>query len=530
MTLLYLDDQKDYLFALLSRYFDDIITLSVAEIENSFIKRELFGCLVANLNSLDALQTISTYKRRYPKVPFIVAAHENIDIPKCINYGIDGFILVPYDDEQVDRVMNKQLNHIRHEEGYIEREALNRDPITSLLNGFALYQKIKAGGDNALLLIDFDNFDIVNTLYGMQMGDKVLAKIAGFLHRMAPVNSSLYRNNGDEFVIFIEEPVSEQEKTLAKQIKAFFEQTHFVIDGINFNMRASIGIATGDPSTLLHNAKVAVREAKDNGKNNIVVYRKTSPYLKKQREILHWINEIKAALEEGRVKAYYQPIFDNKTKKIRKYEALCRVEDRDQQVMSPQKFIKAALIGGLMTNITRAMIDQAFKRFSGTKYEFSINVTREDFMEGYLLAFLKRKCFLYNIEPSQVFIEIVESISFKSNEGCIDQILKLSQNGFKLAIDDFGSENSNYSRLLNVQANYLKIDGKFIENVDQNTNSQIIIESIVDFARKIGAKTIAEYVSSPSVFDTICRLGVDYSQGYYIGKAQPYLVQNTQIK
>ena len=527
MTLLYLDDQKDYLFGLLSRFFDEIVTgvLDVEEAEKIHVKSDDISYIVANLATTESLPLIAAYKTRYPELPMIVVNHENIDLKQCIALGVEGFILYPYNEVQIDQVITKYKNLKNYSDLYHKKEQSHRDHITSLLNAESLHDKIKGSSDNALILMNIDNFDFINTLYGMDMGDKVLSKVAGYLSKMVPSNSTLHRLNADEFVLFLEKPVNNQEDMVSRQIKSFFEMIHFQVERVSFNLRVSIGISSGLDTTLFHHAKMALNEAKENGKNRIVFYNETSPYLRKQKETKFWINEVESALEEDRIRAYYQPIYDNVSRRVVKYEALCRIEDRIKQILQPNDFIPAALISGQMTKLTRAMIDKAFKMFSDNDYDFSINVTQEDFEEVYLLSFLKSKCYLYNINPSRVFIEIVENISFDVTEGHLDQIRALSEHGFKMAIDDFGTESSNYSRFLNIKADYLKIDGRFVNNIDQNKNSQIIVGSIVEFARKIGAKTIAEFVDSPSVLKMIQQLGVDYSQGYYIGKPQPELIE-----
>ncbi|MEA3374035.1 MAG: bifunctional diguanylate cyclase/phosphodiesterase, partial [Campylobacterota bacterium] len=510
MTLLYVDDQKDCLLGLLSRYFDDIISIEADDIDVSMYHKYEFCCVVINLKNIDPLPVVVDIRHQFPASVISVVLHEDIDVKTCIGIGIEHFILYPYDEEQIDILFNKLISQQEYAAG-VEKDE-RRDHVTSLLNAEVLHAKIREQTSHAtLLLIDIDNFDLVNTLYGMETGDKVLTKVAGFLHKMTPSNCALHRLDADEFVIYMDDPVQGQEDIVSKQIKSFFELTHFKVGNVDFNLRVSIGIATGDAHKIFHHAKIALKEAKANGRNSIVYYRENSPFLKKQRETLYWINEVKSALEEDRIEAFFQPILCNRTQKIVKYEALCRIESSSKEILTPDQFLDAALLGGLVTNVTRDMIDKAFKAFSGTDYDFSINVTRKDFQEEYILSFLKRKCHFYNIVPSRVFIEIVESVSFDVADGYLDQIQTLSEHGFKLAIDDFGTERSNYSRFLNIEADYLKIDGRFINNIDQNSNSRIIVESIVEFAKKIGAQTIAKYVNSPSVYEIVKEVGVDFS-------------------
>lgn len=528
MTLLYLLDHDDGLTTTLSRFVDDIRVVPQTRTDELKSTEEVC-CLIVDLEAAQSMQKVFDCRSQYRDVPMLVVSHERIDMQACVRMGVDGFILYPYDSDQIEQVLSKYRRLKERSDAFDEKERLHRDHITSLLTVDALHQNIRAAEDASLLLVNIDDFDLINTLYEMDMGDKSLAKIAGYLHKMAPMNSSLYRVDADEFAMLLLDPEKDQAEVLSRQIKSFFELTHFHIDGIDINIRVSIGYASGSARTLYHHAKIALKEAKANGKNMIVRYRENSAFLKRQRATLYWLNEVKSALEEDRIHAYFQPVLDNSTKEIIKYEALCRLESTDGEIYQPEQFIEEARLGGVITNVTRAMIDNAFKKFSSDKHEFSINVTREDLDEEYLLAFLKRKCFQYDIAPTRVSIEVVEDTSFDLLENYIKQLRTFADNGFMLVIDDFGKESSNYSRLLDLKADYLKIDGRFIENIDQNVNTRIIVESIVDFAKKIGARTIAKYVNAPSVFKQVQELGVDCSQGFYIGKAQPYLIEEEEI-
>ncbi len=519
MQLLYVDDQKDYLLGLLFPFCENIVSLSAAQIDTLSRMDAHFDLIVLNVHHSDALALLGECHQHYRDVPVIGVLHDGHDANALLLNGMDAFIAHPYHHEQIERLFAR-YNRMKMLDKELSRQScvLQLDPVTQLQNADAMHLALSASDTGTLLLVDVDNFDLINSLYGIKTGDRVLEQVGTYLYKMVPSNFSVYRVSADEFGIVSTASNPFNELVLAEQIKAFFEMTYFNIDSIEFNIRVSIGISKGKSDKHFQSAKIAVKEAKDNGKNSIVLYDEASPYIKKQRENVYWINEVKAALLEQRLVTYYQPIFDNTQQKIVKYEALCRLNRRNGDVIEPGRFMGAALLGGLMSNITRAVIEAAFKKFSSNTYEFSINVTREDFKEGYLFSFLKHKCERHGIAPERVFIEIVENISFQASDGCVDQIKTLSDYGFKIAIDDFGVESSNYSRLLNIQANYLKIDGKFIQNVDKSRNSQIIVESIVNFAHKIGAKTIAEYVNSPSVYAKIIELGVDYSQGYYIGK------------
>ena len=228
------------------------------------------------------------------------------------------------------------------------------------------------------------------------------------------------------------------------------------------------------------------------------------------------MNKIQKSIAEDNIIPFFQPIINNKTKKIEKYECLARIEDNGVFV-SPYHFMEAAKETRMISFITKNMIKHACLKFAKTKYEFSINITNDDLSLGYLEEFLLRITAIYNIEPSRIVLELLEDISSLSKGTILKQLSSLKNIGFKLAVDDFGSESSNFSRLLEFNPDYLKIDGVFIKNILSDKKSQIITKGIVSIAHQMGIKVIAEYIHNQDVQDKVEKLGIDYSQGYLHG-------------
>jgi len=393
-----------------------------------------------------------------------------------------------------------------------------KDDLTGLDNKHALKDEISKQGDKALLFIDIDHFESINTLYGMGYGNKVLKETATRLERFLPSNAKLFRISADEFVILIFAPTPDQELLLSQQVLAMFKQAPIIIGEIEFDIEFSMGMDRGSHSKLFVHAKTASQEAKERGRSQMVVFQTDSEYVKRQRDTLYWIQTVKDALKNDHVMSYYQPIYNNETGRIEKYEALCRILNKQGKVLTASDFIHPAYLAGLTTKITRVMIDKAFKYFQNNSYAFSLNVAAEDFHENYLEDFLQYKCDYYHIPPERVFIEVVESITINGTDETLEQIRRLRAKGFNITIDDFGIDQSVFSRLLRLEAKTIKIDSSFIRNLDTNLSNQMIVENIVSFAARIGAQTIAEYVDTKAVHEKVCELGIDFSQGYYIGE------------
>lgn len=425
-----------------------------------------------------------------------------------------------YERKRLGRLLGKEKELQKHIEDQEKRlEAVRfKDDLTGLANKHALKTAISKAGKKALLFIDIDHFENINMLYGMGYGNKVLKETALRLQKYLPSNTELFRVTADEFVVLINEPTPDQELLLSKQIYGMFAETPLIIDDMEFDISFSMGMDRGEHNMLFVHAKTASSEAKERGRSQMVVFKNDSEYVQRQKETLAWIKEVKDALKNDRVMSYYQPIHNNETGRIEKYEALCRILDKTGNVVSAERFIHPAYLAGLTTKISRVMIDKAFKYFQNNAYPFSLNVSAQDFNENYLEEFLQYKCDYYHIAPQRVSIEVVENITINGTQAVLDQVKRLRARGFNITIDDFGVEQSVFSKLLRMEAKTIKIDSSFIKNIDTNLSNQMIVENIVSFAKRIGAQTVAEFVDTKSVHEKVCALGVDYSQGYYIGE------------
>jgi diguanylate cyclase (GGDEF)-like protein len=389
--------------------------------------------------------------------------------------------------------------------------------LTKLPSRFAL-QNALDGTNQSLIYINIDRFEFVNSTYGMGKANKLLKECAKTLKIFLPRNAVLYHITADEFVILLNDPSQDQAFILASQIQSLFKESPLSFDEYTHYVVFSIGIDSGIGKKLFINAKAASKEASYYSGNQIVVYNPYSDYMKEQRESLHWIAVLKKAFNEDKIFTYYQPIINNDDSIVKHYEVLCRLVDENNNLIDANKFIHSATQVGLITQITKSVIDKAFKLFSKNSFDFSINISMHDLHENYLLSFLEYKCEKYNIAQSRVHLEIVEDIIMSKTEMLDSQIIELKRKGYHVIVDDFGTDKSAYSRMFELEAEFIKIDGTFIKGLSKDKSHQLIVKSIVDFAKKSGIKTIAEHVETQDIYDIVKSLGVDYSQGYFMGK------------
>lgn len=395
------------------------------------------------------------------------------------------------------------------------------DYLTSLSNSSALIDLLKKGEKINLMLLNINHFRNINDAYGFDIGDEVLIGVAKLLKMVTPHDTSIFKLDADEFAIVQEGEKSKEELAeSAECILSFFTQMEIPLEcNIEMKVTLNLGIATGSGTSLLTKSKLALRESKEYKRGSYRFFNSHSKFVLQQQDNIYWTQKIKGAIDSGNIVPYYQPIHNNITKKIQKYECLARIED-DGLIIAPSRFMPSAKVTGMLPFITKTMIEQSFKHFSAQDIEFSINITSDDFYLDYLENYLLKYALKYDIKPTNVILEILEDITSLNQSTILEQLDSLRRKGFKIAIDDFGSESSNLSRLLEFSPDYIKIDGSFIKNILEDEKSLIIVEAIVLIAKRSKIKIIAEYVHNKEIQDKVAELGIEYSQGYYFSEAR----------
>jgi diguanylate cyclase (GGDEF)-like protein len=402
------------------------------------------------------------------------------------------------------------------------QESTSRDLLTNLLSNRALSYKLKHSKKLNYFLLNIDGFTNINNAYGYEIGDEVLKKVANYLNLLKPQGSELYRFCSDKFVIVYKKEISSVAVSkIVESILSFFSHTEIEVEeDIEIYISFSIGVSCASGLKNITQAELAIDELRTTRNNGYLIYNSNSKFIYKEQQNIYWIQKVKEAVSEENIIVYFQPIINNKTKLIEKYECLARIKD-DEEIISPYLFLNAARAGGNLSNVTKSIIAQSFKKFKDTTYEFSLNITGEDLRLEYLEYYLMKFAHKYNISPSRVVLEVLEDITSLENSVISRQLDKFKELGFKIAIDDFGAENSNMSRLLEVEPDYLKIDGAFIKNILQDRKSQVIVDAIIMICRQGNIKIIAEFIHSGAVQAKIEELGIDYSQGFYLGEPSP---------
>ncbi|RAX54869.1 hypothetical protein CCY99_01610 [Helicobacter sp. 16-1353] len=373
------------------------------------------------------------------------------------------------------------------------------------------------------LLFELEDLDRWFSIYAPNIACKTGEEILAVINGILPPNARFFQISRDTYSIMFEDIKIDKVIEFAHILRTFIVERKFYNNLSGFDITPCIGITKGNVDFVIPKAFSALKYAKKFLSKVYFLDIDDKTFEQQQKEEIRLNILVKNAIYDGRIVPFYQPIYNNKLNKITKYECLSRLID-DDKVLYPYDFFNIARQMGFMRSITYSVINNSFKVFKNNDYEFSINITEEDIRDTQMIDYLSNRCMKYSINPSRIIIELLEDIEFGDDDLVVNNILILKNMGFKIAIDDFGYANSNFGRLIKMQIDYIKIDGRFVKNIDTDPISYKIVKSIATLAKTIDVKCIAEFVHSKSIQKLVRKLGIEYSQGYHIGQASSNLL------
>ncbi len=394
------------------------------------------------------------------------------------------------------------------------KNALTRDFLTGYGSRFKLNGDIAKLKNLAVAIFNIDNFRQINDFYGHAFGDKVITSVANTIHKHISKydNFRFYRLQGDEFALLA---IGEDSKVFTQKISdilSYIKLHEIEIDEETLSITCSCGVSFENKQQILLSADMALKIAKK-GNSDLLVYSEDISLNRQYENNLKCTKKLSYAIKNDNIVTYFQPIVNNTNKIYEKYECLVRMIDGDE-VISPFFFLEIARQTRQYFDITKTVIAQSFEMFKDKEVEFSINLSIIDILEPQMLEYIFMMLKKYDIGDRVVF-EILESEYIENFEGVIYFINEIKKYKCKVAIDDFGTGYSNFAYLIKLKADYLKIDGSLIKNLDRDKNSFLVVSTIIEFSKKLGMKTIAEFVENEEIFKIVKNLGVDYSQGYF---------------
>ncbi len=448
-------------------------------------------------------------------------------------YIVDATIIPVLDENQgIVEYIGVRHDVTELEESKLALKEQRVDVLTGLYTTVQLQKDLDAMKNPILLYLNIDNFSQINDFYGEKMGDNVLVFISEVLKDIFEEEvCKIYKHHNDEYILAFEESILDIEKSrklMLKIISKIEEKTKACNEEKCVALTVSGGISyyqfDSSFKALLSLAMKARTIAKEQNKKYLIFNHEMNTE-SNYKENIEWIHKIKDAIEDDRIVPYFQPIVDNKIGVITKYEALVRLIDKNGKVISPFLFLDISKKAKLYPLITKIMIDKTINQLKKTPhYEFSINFTVEDINDSNTRAYIIEKIRECNNREKLVF-EITESEEIEDYTVINDFIHEVKNYGIKIAIDDFGSGYANFEHIINLKADYIKIDGSLIKDIVTNKEAEIVTEAIIAFSKKMGAKTITEYIHSWEVQEKVLSLGADFSQGFYLGDPSPEIKQ-----
>ena len=412
----------------------------------------------------------------------------------------------------------------------------NHDSLTGLFNRrrFAeeLSREVKScvatNRGSALFFVDLDQFKYVNDTCGHPAGDRLLRLAAQQLKSSVRSKDCVARFGGDEFAVVTRDVSRREAKILANSILKDMRRLAHVEDGHAFHLQCSIGIAMirsdrFSPNELLAQADIACHEAKSRGRNRLEFYKIANKETEQMSVDVGWMGMIREAIRDDAFLFHYQPIIDIATGQTTHMEVLLRMKAPDGGLIAPDAFLPAAARFGLMADIDTWTVTNALKKLAHFREQdenlrFTLNLSahafESDALVGQVTSLLKE----LSLPPGSVIFEITEQFAVRHLAEVEKQINALRSLGCEFAIDDFGTGYSSFSYLKNLPVDYLKIDGSFVKNLDKDPVDQTMVRLIGEIGKAAGLKTIAEYVQSGPALTLLAKFGIDYAQGFYVGK------------
>ena len=447
-----------------------------------------------------------------------------IDIDVCFN-NIRDLYLNSSDEEKekIGILLKKISNRVKnHDIDEISFGVEGIDKITKLPNRESLFYDISMLKKDAMLMyFHINQISALKELYGEELAYKVIIQKAEQLtEAMSGDNVVIYNIDLQRFAVLVkDEKVFDKYLSILKY-SIFNNMENDVYDcerGYSIIANFTVGIAYGR-GHLYHRSHVALQKAILE-KVNYKEYDTTNISKELQRSSLDRLKVYKSALHDGNIVPYFQPIVNTQTTSVMKYEALARLITKDGEVIYPYQFLNSAIEDKTFEFFTRQITQKIFNIYEKSDMYFSMNLTYDNINSVTMLEYIKNRLEKYGGE--RMTFEIVETEEIKDYGVVEDFILMVKKYGAKISIDDFGSGYSNFTNIIKLNIDYIKIDGTLVTKLLDDEKSKNMVAGLIQFAKSIDVETIAEFVSSRELYDEVKALHVDYIQGYYFGEPKP---------
>ena len=416
----------------------------------------------------------------------------------------------------------------------------DHDPLTGLLNRRAFARELEShlehvgryGPAGAAMILDVDHFKNINDTLGHGTGDDLMISLGEALRAGLDRRVVIARLGGDELAVLLPDGDADDVVAIAEQVLAAVRAQRIASpSGRLRQVTASLGVARFDEAGLtaddvLANADLAMYEAKDAGRDRAVVYGSSGRVSNRLDGRVSWPDIIRDGLDEDRFVLQAQPIMNLETGDISQFELLLRLRDPFGELIAPAAFLPAAerydLIGAVdHWVVSRSIAMLAAENRRGRRLTFEVNISGRSTGDPELLELIEGELRRHEVEPAQVIFEITETTAVANIPRAQEFANRLNALGCRFALDDFGAAFASFYYLKHLPFDYLKIDGEFIRGCVADRTDQLVIEAVVGIARGLGKRTVAEMVGDQETLELVRALGVDFVQGFHLGRPAP---------
>jgi len=402
-----------------------------------------------------------------------------------------------------------------------------RDDITDIMNPKKqLNDAIKNAKEPLVVYLKLDEFRTLEEFYDNATVEKIQDKITKYLEENMPSScpfEKVYQLGNGEYAMIQEKNICINDKDdFIENLKEYQNNINngtVDISDVDYDMSVIISLAYND-NQVLESSKLGIRKLLKTKQDFIIANNFAQKEKEKAQKNMKILSIVKKAIDDFKIVSYFQPIINNKTQEIEKYESLVRLIDENGKVLSPFFFLDTAKKGKYYLQITNMVLDNSFAALKNTNMDISMNLSALDIENENIRE--KLISMVSNCDnANRIVFELLEDEQVKDFQTVKDFISHIKTFGCKIAIDDFGAGHSNFERLLDYQPDILKIDGCLIRDIETNSYSLSVVKTIVTFAKEQNIQTVAEFIENEAIFNILRDLGVTYSQGYYFGKPEP---------
>ena len=500
-----------------------------------------------NMPSFDSEEALKLVRESHADLPVIIVSGsigEELAVTMMKSGAAD--YIMKHNLTRLGAAIERELHEAKSREARRQAEdqlqhMAFHDSLTNLKNRRELEQALtealrSARRNNeihAFMYLDLDQFKVINDTCGHMAGDEMLRQISALLKNQVRETDLLARLGGDEFGVILRNCPLVQAEVLANKLREAVEGYKFVWEKRPFSTAVSIGLVDITPDTkssdeILSNADMACFAAKSRGRNRVHAYTAEDDELVLRRDEMQWISRINSALDENRFLLYQQPIVSLQNNSAPRHaEILLRMQGADGELIQPGAFIPAAERYDLMPRLDRWVVNEIFS-YLGERADLCddgrlhfINLSGNSLNDPDFFLYIRERLLDLKVPAESICFEVTETAAINNLNTTVSFIQEIREMGCSFALDDFGTGLSSFSYLKSLPVDYLKVDGSFVKQVEEDEMSRAIVDAINNIGHVAGLKTIAEFVEQEETYRLLQDMGLDYAQGYGICRPVP---------